>query len=48
MKSAIEQVTVNDRTVSIRFREVDEVQLTERGSDRQAACVLDALPDRST
>jgi oligopeptide/dipeptide ABC transporter ATP-binding protein len=48
MKSAIEQVTVNERTVSIRFREVDEVQLTERGSDRQAACVLDALPDRST
>lgn len=44
MQDAMEAVSVQEQTVSIRFREIDEVQLTERGSNRQAACVLDGLP----
>lgn len=47
MKAAIEQVTVEGQTVSIRFREVDEVLLTPRGNGRLAACLLDSLPKRS-
>jgi len=45
MKAALDQVSVHGQTVSIRFREVPEVQLTQRGPDRQAACVLDGLPE---
>ncbi len=46
MKAAIEQVSVGTQTVSIKFREVNEVLLTPRGNDRLAACVLDGLPQR--
>jgi oligopeptide/dipeptide ABC transporter ATP-binding protein len=41
MREALEEVTVRDATVKVRFREVPEVQLTERGPNHHAACVLD-------
>jgi oligopeptide/dipeptide ABC transporter ATP-binding protein len=40
MSDAIEQVSVSDRTVTLRFRPVEEVRLTQRGPDHVAACVL--------
>jgi oligopeptide/dipeptide ABC transporter ATP-binding protein len=40
MRDAIEEVTVNDRTVTLRFQPVDEVELTDRGPGHVAACVL--------
>jgi hypothetical protein len=43
MRAALEDVTVSDQTVRVRFREVDPVELTPRGSDREAACVLENL-----
>ncbi len=44
MRDAMEELTVTDRAVRIRFREVDEVELTDRGPGHEAACVLDELP----
>ncbi len=41
MTAAIETVSVRERAVSIRFREVPEVTLTVRGGGRRAACVLE-------
>ena len=41
MTAAIETVSVRERAVSIRFREVPEVTLTARGHHRRAACVLE-------
>jgi len=43
MAEAVESVDIRDTTVSIRFKEVPEVELEERGSGRRAACVLDQL-----
>lgn len=43
MASAIAELDVTDRTVRIRFQEVADVTLTERGPDHEAACVLDGL-----
>jgi hypothetical protein len=40
MRAAIEELVVTDRNVRIRFRPVAEVELTTRGSDHVAACVL--------
>jgi hypothetical protein len=41
MQAALEEVSVRDTSVRVRFREVPEVQLTSRGPDHRAACVLD-------
>ncbi|MDP9145221.1 MAG: hypothetical protein M3N43_11090, partial [Actinomycetota bacterium] len=40
MREAVEVLSMNDRTVSIKFHEVDEVELTRRGPGHLAACVL--------
>ncbi|HEX2255968.1 MAG TPA: hypothetical protein VHG92_04550, partial [Afifellaceae bacterium] len=44
MRAAMEELTVRGGTVTVRFREVDEVELTERGPGHVAACVLDRAP----
>ena len=44
MKAAIQVASASEQTVTIRFEEVDEVVIADRGNDRQAACVLDAIP----
>ena len=41
MRAAMEKLTVENGAVRIGFRPVDEVQLTRRGPDHIAACVLD-------
>jgi len=41
MADAVESVSVSESAVSIRFRPVPEVELTEREPGRRAACVLD-------
>jgi hypothetical protein len=41
MRSAIEELGASGTTTHIRFTAVDEVQLTERGEDHVAACILD-------
>lgn len=41
MRSALEKLEVDDRTVSIRFNTVPEVELTPRGPEHEAACVLE-------
>ncbi len=41
MQEALAQVTVDRKRVRLRFTPVDEVQLTVRGPDHVAACVLD-------
>ncbi len=41
MRTALEELTVDARRVRVRFTPVDEVQLTVRGSEHVAACVLD-------
>ncbi len=41
MRSALDGLTVDGARVRVRFEPVDEVQLTRRGLDHQAACVLD-------
>jgi len=46
MQTALEEVTVDQARVRIRFAEVDEVQLTARGPNHQAACVLDRSGSR--
>lgn len=40
MRSAMESLTVEGRTLKVRFQEVGEVQLSDRGPDHIAACVL--------
>ena len=40
MRAALEELEVDDRTVAIRFRTVPEVELTPRGPEHEAACVL--------
>jgi oligopeptide/dipeptide ABC transporter ATP-binding protein len=40
MRSAMESLTVDGRTLKVRFQEVGEVQLSDRGPDHIAACVL--------
>lgn len=42
MQAALEDLSVDGSVVSLRFTEVDEVQLTVRGPDHVAACVLDS------
>ncbi len=41
MRDALEDMTVEGRTVAIRFNPVPEVELTSRGTDHEAACVLE-------
>ncbi len=41
MREALEEMTVRDRTVAIRFAPVPEVELTPRGPGHEAACVLE-------
>jgi oligopeptide/dipeptide ABC transporter ATP-binding protein len=41
MRTALEELTVDGGRVRVRFTPVDEVQLTVRGSEHVAACVLD-------
>ncbi|MDH3301671.1 MAG: ATP-binding cassette domain-containing protein [Acidimicrobiia bacterium] len=45
MIEAVESLSTRETTVSIRFREVPEVVLEDRGERRQVACLLDELPD---
>ena len=40
MRQATEALDVSGKTVNIRFRETEEVSLTDRGEGHQAACVL--------
>lgn len=40
MRGAMESLTVDGRTLKVRFQEVGEVQLSDRGPDHIAACVL--------
>ena len=40
MRSAMESLTVDGRMLKVRFKEVGEVQLSDRGPDHIAACVL--------
>lgn len=40
MRSAMENLSVDGRSLKVRFQEVDEVQLSDRGPDHIAACVL--------
>ncbi|MDG1119128.1 MAG: ABC transporter ATP-binding protein [Flavimaricola sp.] len=40
MRSAMESLTVDGRTLRVRFQEVGEVQLSDRGPDHIAACVI--------
>ncbi|MBM1220771.1 ABC transporter ATP-binding protein [Ponticoccus sp. SC2-23] len=40
MRTATETLDLNGKTVNIRFRETEEVSLTDRGEGHQAACVL--------
>ncbi len=47
MRAAVEEVTVSDRTVRIRFREVEEVPLYRLEPDHEAACVL-VVPDEGS
>ncbi len=44
MQQALAQVAVDRNRVRLRFTPVDEVQLTVRGPDHVAACVLDRGP----
>ena len=41
MQEALEALTVDGAGVRVRFTPVDEVQLTRRAPDHEAACVLD-------
>jgi len=41
MRLALEELSVREREVRIRFRPVEEVALTKRGPDHVAACVLE-------
>jgi oligopeptide/dipeptide ABC transporter ATP-binding protein len=41
MRGALRELTVSGRNVGISFQEVDEVELTQRGPEHVAACVLD-------
>lgn len=41
MKTALKQMNLNGSRVKIEFEAVEEVQLTERGDGRMAACVLE-------
>jgi hypothetical protein len=43
MRSASERADVTGDRIAVAFRPVDEVQLTQRGPDHHAACVLDDL-----
>ena len=36
----MESLTVDGRTLRVRFQEVGEVQLSDRGPDHIAACVI--------
>lgn len=40
MREAIEEVSIANRTVTVRFQPVEEVELTRRGPGHVAACVL--------
>jgi len=40
MRRATESLDLNGKTLDIRFRETEEVMLTDRGEGHQAACVL--------
>jgi oligopeptide/dipeptide ABC transporter ATP-binding protein len=43
LREALDTVTVQNATVTARFRPVVEIELTERGPGHAAACVLDRL-----
>ncbi len=40
MREAIEEVSIDDRTVTLKFQRVEDVELTRRGPGHVAACVL--------
>jgi oligopeptide/dipeptide ABC transporter ATP-binding protein len=44
MRGALEQVTLDRNRVRLQFTPVDEVELTQRGPDHVAACVLERGP----
>ena len=44
MRDALERADVTGARVDVAFRPVDEVELTRRGPDHHAACVLEDLP----
>ena len=44
MRAALEELSVHEREVRLRFREVAEVELTGRGPGHVAACVLERAP----
>lgn len=46
MAEALESVSVVGQHVAIRFSEVDEVVLADRGEDHRVACVLNQIPGR--
>ena len=41
MRAALEEVTMDDTRIRLQFTPVDPVELTERGPDHVAACVLE-------
>ena len=43
MRKAMKRLQVDESTVRLKFRQVDEVELTVRGPGHVAACVLDDL-----
>jgi oligopeptide/dipeptide ABC transporter ATP-binding protein len=47
MRTALEELRVDDKRVRVRFTPVDGVTLTVRGPDHVAACVLDRSDERS-
>jgi len=44
MRDALERADVNGTRVEVAFRPVDDIELTPRGPDHHAACVLDDVP----
>jgi hypothetical protein len=44
MRDALERADATGTHVDVAFRPVDDVELTPRGPDHHAACVLDDLP----
>ena len=41
MRAAVAEVALRERTVRVAFNEVEDVELTRRGPDHVAACVLE-------
>ena len=45
MRAAMAELVVQERTVRLAFNEVEDVELTRRGPDHVAACVLERGAD---